>query len=67
LCSNAKPKSEKRFAPHPNARAPASHSQQTLNAERETQMTKIAFVAAAFALFAPVAVAILSQAAQIVA
>ena len=30
-------------------------------------MTKIAFVAAAFALFAPVAAAILLQAAQIVA
>ncbi|MGD9967330.1 MAG: hypothetical protein AB7T59_12465 [Hyphomonadaceae bacterium] len=39
----------------------------SLKYERETQMTKIAAFATAFVLFAPVAVAILNQAALIVA
>ena len=36
------------------------------NTLRETEMTKIASFAAAFVLFAPIAVAVLMQAAQIV-
>jgi hypothetical protein len=58
---------EKRITPHPKAATPASHSQQTLKHLREIQMTKIASIAVAFALFAPVAIAIIAQAAQIVA
>jgi hypothetical protein len=54
-------------AAHPSAALPASHSQQTLNTMRENTMTKFASIAAAVALFAPVAIAIFAQAAQIVA
>lgn len=53
--------------PHPNAEATASHSQQSTKHMREMKMTKLASIAIAFVLFAPVAVAILTQAAQIVA
>jgi hypothetical protein len=52
---------------HPSAAPSASHSQQTLKHLRENTMTKFASIAAAFALFAPVAIAIFAQAAQIVA
>jgi len=55
------------ITPHPSAEAPASHNQQTPKHLRESHMTKIASIAAAFVLFAPVAVAIFAQAAQIVA
>jgi hypothetical protein len=58
---------EKFITPHPSAQYAASHSQQTLKHMRETKMTKLFSIAAAFALVAPVAVAILAQAAQIVA
>jgi len=64
-CKN---EAQKKFiAPHPTRETSASHSQRTTKHLRETKMTKIASIAAAFVLFAPVAVAIFSQAAQIVA
>jgi hypothetical protein len=65
-CVNA---AQKKFHhAHPFEAAPASHSQEANETlQRETQMTKIITFAAAFALFAPVAAAILFQAAQIVA
>ena len=52
---------------HPNARRAASHSQDNMNTKGETEMSKIAYFAAALVLFAPVAVATLMQAAAIVA
>ncbi|MBL8545009.1 MAG: hypothetical protein JNL81_01015 [Hyphomonadaceae bacterium] len=64
-CAN---EARKKFiTPHPSAEHAASHSQRTTKHLRETKMTKIASIAAAFVLFAPVAVAIFAQAAQIVA
>lgn len=54
--------------PHPKPLSAASHNQTpTKHIQRETEMTKQSSIAAAFVLFAPIAVAILSQAAQIVA
>ena len=58
---------EKCITPHPKTKTPASHSQQTMKHLREIHMTKIASIAAAFVLFAPVAIAIIAQAAQIIA
>ncbi len=52
---------------HPNAEAAASHSQRTTKHHEGNEMTKIAAITAAFVLFAPVAIAISAQAAQIVA
>jgi hypothetical protein len=52
---------------HPITQHAASHSQDNMNTKGETEMSKIAYFAAALVLFAPVAVATLMQAAAIVA
>jgi hypothetical protein len=52
---------------HPPPRRAASQDQREKNSLKENEMTKLLSTVAAFALFAPIAVAILTQAAQIVA
>jgi len=62
--SRANAQLKKFTTPHPNASAAASQIQEF---KRDTTMTKIYSLTAAFVLFAPVAIAALMQAAQIVA
>ena len=57
----------KSIGAHPITARAASHSQDNMNTKGETEMSKIAYFAAALVLFAPVAVATLMQAAAIVA